>query len=245
MVAEAVGQSPGACSGGGEVFAPRSKVRARDTITPPAGNRSDASPPVILAALPIKPFGVAKARLAPVLGPAERSRLGRAIAARTAELTAAAGAEVCVVTADEGVAAWAKERELGVLREAPELGIGLNAAAAVAARHADRLGMRWAIVHADLPVATAADLDLVFGRAATDPVIVPSHDGGTNLIGGAGSRFPFSYGKGSFHRHLAHLPGATIITNPRLALDLDTPADLARARASPSGRWLEAVIAGE
>ena len=56
---------------------------------------------MILAAIPIKPFGVAKARLAPVLGQAERSRLGRAIAARTAGLAAAAGAEVVVVTADE------------------------------------------------------------------------------------------------------------------------------------------------
>lgn len=197
---------------------------------------------MILVAIPIKPFGVAKARLSQVLGPAARSRLGRAIAARTAGLAAATGAEVYVVTGDDGVAAWAKEHEFGVLREEPELGTGLNAAASAVVRHAGRFGKRWAIVHADLPVATAADLNEVLGRAAGGPIIVPSYDGGTNLISGGGWDFRFSYGPASFHRHLARIPEAKIITNPRLALDLDTPTDLARARASPSGRWLEAVL---
>ena len=116
---------------------------------------------MILAAIPIKPFGVAKARLAPVLGQAERSRLGRAIAARTARIAAAAGAEVIVVTADQGVAAWAETESIGVLREDPDLGGGLNGAAATAVRHATDLGVRWAIVHADLPVAAEGDLRTV------------------------------------------------------------------------------------
>ena len=199
---------------------------------------------LILAAVPIKPFGVAKARLSPVLGPAARLRLGRAVAARTAALAAEAGADVIVVTPDDGVAAWAKGHDLLVIREDPGSGGGLDGAASTAARHAAQLGMRWVIVHADLVVATAADLQAVFSSAATGPVIVPSYDGGTNLIGGARDNFSFSYGIGSFHRHLAAMPGATVISAPRLALDLDTPDDLSRARSSPAGAWLEEVLEG-
>ena len=195
----------------------------------------------ILAALPIKPFGVAKARLSTVLGPAQRSRLGRAVAARTARCAAEAGADVQVVTADQGVAEWARGSELGIILEDPDLGIGLDGAAATAARHAGRLGLRWAIVHADLPVATSDDMRLVFDAAAAGTAIVPSYDGGTNVIAGAGT-YRFSFGRGSFARHLAAAPQAAVVVPPRLVLDLDTPRDLHLARSWPSGRWLESVL---
>lgn len=197
---------------------------------------------MILAAIPIKPFGVAKARLAPVLGPEQRSRLGRAIAERTAGLAATAGAEVVVVTPDHGVEKWAKSLGHGVVIEDPADRRGLDAAAASAARHAAGMGLPWVIVHADLPSATDADLRRVFEAALDGPVIVASHDGGTNLLGGRGTDFPFSYGRGSFHRHLAAAPGAEVIANPRLALDLDRPRDLERARAMPTGRWLDGIV---
>ena len=196
---------------------------------------------MILAALPIKPFGVAKARLSPVLGPATRSLVGRAIGARTAALAVEAGADVVVVTSDEGVAAWAKENDLGVLREDPRLGGGLNGAAATAAQHAAGLGIRWIIIHADLPVATLDDMSGVFSATGEGPVIVPSYDGGTNLISGEGL-FPFSYGPASFHRHLAARPNTRVIATAHLALDLDTPADLVRARSSMAGAWLEDLV---
>ena len=47
-----------------------------------------------LAGVPIKPFGIAKARLAPALDAGARSRLGRAIAAHT--LRTVADLEVAV-----------------------------------------------------------------------------------------------------------------------------------------------------
>ena len=197
---------------------------------------------MILAALPIKPFGVAKARLSPILGPAQRSTLGRAVAARTAALAVEAGAEVVVIASDEGVANWAKAQDLGIIREDPKLGGGLDGAAATAARHAAGLGLQWAIVHADLPVATSADLRQVFDTATLSPVLVPSYDGGTNVITGSAGVFPFSFGTGSFHRHYAQQPTATVITRPGLVLDLDTPQDLARARASDHGAWLHSVL---
>jgi 2-phospho-L-lactate guanylyltransferase (CobY/MobA/RfbA family) len=72
--------------------------------------------------------------------------------------------------------------------------------------------------------------------------IVPSYDGGTNVIGGHADDFPFSFGPGSFQRHLAKAPSAVVVTLPRLVLDLDTPRDLALARRGSAGHWLEDVL---
>jgi 2-phospho-L-lactate guanylyltransferase (CobY/MobA/RfbA family) len=87
-------------------------------------------------------------------------------------------------------------------------------------------------------LVTPAALSSVFALAARSLVIVPSHDGGTNVIAGRGTIVEFSYGQASFHRHLAQNPGALVVTSPQLALDLDTSLDLIRAEALPAGRWL-------
>ena len=190
----------------------------------------------ILAAIPVKPFGVAKARLSSQLSPEQRARLGKAIAARTAILSRQAGAEVVVVTGDDGVAVWATALGFTVLPEGPVA--SLDAAARAVAVTATAGGRHWAIVHADLPLATAGDLRTVFAAAADGAVVVPSHDGGTNVLAGSDPAFPFAYGAGSFHRHLAASPRATVIAHPRLAMDLDTPADLAHASQARGGSWL-------
>jgi 2-phospho-L-lactate guanylyltransferase len=193
---------------------------------------------VILAAVPIKPFGVAKERLSPVIGADERSTLGRAVAARTVGLVAEAGAEAAVVTADAGVINWAKALGLGVIREEAGVFSGLDGAAATVARRAAGMGVPWALVHADLPLAAAADFSAVFEIAVERPVIAPSYDGGTNVLTGTGADFPFSFGPGSFQRHLAHIPHAQVVCRAGLAMDLDTPRDLEMALSSPEGRWL-------
>jgi len=102
--------------------------------------------------------------------------------------------------------------------------------------HAARLGLRWAVIHADLPLVTVEDLAAFFGAMAGGAAIAPSHDGGTNVIGAGLAEFRFQYGPGSFHRHLAAVPGARVVCRPNLALDLDTPRDLERAQllGSPS-----------
>lgn len=192
----------------------------------------------MLAAIPVKPFGVAKARLAGALDARARSATGRAIAERTATLAAAAGAHVAIVTGDPGVARWAAALGHDVIGEG-EHGHGLDGAALAATRYAAGRRLRWAIVHADLPLVTADDLRAVFEAAPR--AIAPSHDGGTNVITGSGSAFPFSYGPGSFHRHLAAAPDAVVISRPGLAHDLDTPADLRIASSLQSGAWLAVV----
>jgi 2-phospho-L-lactate guanylyltransferase (CobY/MobA/RfbA family) len=84
----------------------------------------------------------------------------------------------------------------------------------------------WIMLHADLPLVTASSLLRVAEAASSAPVLVPSHDGGTNAIGAQGP-FPFAYGTGSFHRHFAAVPNATIISTAELAIDIDSPAQLA------------------
>ncbi len=201
--------------------------------------------PAVLAALPVKPFGVAKARLGPAVPAATRSRLGRAIAQRTGRAARDAGAEVAVVTSDRGVRRWAGRCGFGVIVEPDGPGAGLDRAARAAAAEADRRGLPWCIVHADLPLVTPADLAAVFAHARSGPVLVPSHDGGTTIVAASGPSFPFAYGPGSFHRHLAAVPRARVMTNPRLALDLDTPRDLQHALDLAPDHWLERLILGD
>ena len=191
-----------------------------------------------LVGIPIKPFGIAKARLSGVLDDRTRSRLGRAIAAHTLAAAAGSGARAVVVTGDEGVARWARRHRWPVVAEPPGAGLDGAAAALVAAA----AGRPWAVLHADLPLLVAGDLVVAWHAAATGgPVISPSHDGGTSLVAGTGP-FRFSYGPGSFHRHLRSLPSATIVVRSGLALDLDTVADLRVALAVPAGSWLRSEL---
>ncbi|MEA2003126.1 MAG: 2-phospho-L-lactate guanylyltransferase [Actinomycetota bacterium] len=192
----------------------------------------------ILAAIPIKPFGVAKARLADRLNTRARSRLGKAIAARTAAAATDAGALVAIVTGDPGVTRWARTHGYLTIDEATSPREGLDGAAEAATSEAARRQRCWAIIHADLPLITPTGLSTVFALAERNLVIVPSHDGGTNVIAGKGTAVSFSYGPASFHRHLARYPQARIVTSPELGLDLDTGLDLTRAAALPAGRWL-------
>jgi 2-phospho-L-lactate guanylyltransferase len=196
----------------------------------------------ILAAIPIKPFGVAKARLSGRLDATARSRLGKAVATRTAEAATDAGALVAIVTADRGVAGWARSNGYLVIDETMSPRDGLNGAAEAAVIEATRRRRSWAIIHADLPLVTPASLGLIFSLAAKHVVMVPAHDGGTNVIAGRSTEFRFAYGKGSFHRHLASHPNARVVTHPQLALDLDTARDLTRASIDPAGRWLSRYL---
>ncbi|MBT8202293.1 MAG: 2-phospho-L-lactate guanylyltransferase [Acidimicrobiia bacterium] len=186
----------------------------------------------MLIAIPVKPFGVAKARLSPVLNAAGRSRLGRAVAAHTVGTALMTGERVAVVTGDDGVAAWARRLGAEVIRETA--GGGLNGAADAAVAGAG--GGDWLILHADLPGVAPADIEAARHlRQSADYVLAPSYDGGTSLIAGRGS-FPFAYGAGSFHRHLRAAGGrARALVRTGLALDLDTPRDLDLARSLFAG----------
>lgn len=147
--------------------------------------------PPVLAVIPVKPFGVAKARLAGMLDAAARSRLGKAMAQRTAEIAEAAGATPLIVTGDAGVAAWAETHGLAA---AEERGEGLNGAAATGVAIAGSRGTSWLVLHADLPLVSVADLETaIAAMPAGGTMLAPAVDGGTNVIGGHHG-FRFGYG---------------------------------------------------
>ncbi len=186
----------------------------------------------LFIAIPVKPFGVAKARLSPVLDAHQRSLLGMQIAAHTVTEARSTGARVAVVTGNGGVANWAEDLGVEVVAETIEYGSGLDAAAAAATAEADRTGSDWMILHADLPHLRRGDLKEAIDRFRPGRyVLAPSYNGGTTLLMGTGP-FPFQYGSDSFHHHLRSAgEKAEVLVRRGLALDLDTPRDLETARA--------------
>ncbi|HEX6947495.1 MAG TPA: 2-phospho-L-lactate guanylyltransferase [Acidimicrobiia bacterium] len=176
------------------------------------------------AIVPIRSFRLGKSRLAPHLTEERRRALATSLAAKVTEAAVVAGMTPLVITADDEVAAWAAEFGHRVV---PDPGGGLDEAcrAGVSASGRDR----WVVVHSDLPLIAAEDLvavaDLV---AAGRDVIAPSSDGGTSVLSSAGT-MAFSYGPGSFHRHLARLTDPVIVVRTGLLHDLDTPRDFESA----------------
>ncbi len=197
-------------------------------MLPPALTEHPVPVGGVLVAIPVKAFAVAKARLADVLSPDKRERLGRTLAARAVATVAAAGAQPAVVTGDPAVTAWAQGRGVRVIPE-PDPG-GLNCAATAATTTALDAHQPWFILHADLPWLEPDELAGALAHVAAGRyVICPSYDGGTTGLGGPGP-FVFRYGPASFHRHLAIMGGSahTVFVSAGFALDIDSPADLAR-----------------
>ncbi len=145
-----------------------------------------------------------------------------------------------MVSDDAEVARLARDGGAEVITETgPGRGLDRAAAAVVTAAEADS----WLVCHADLPLLGVADLNACIdvihrGRA----LLAPSWDGGSNLIGGTGA-FRFSYGPGSFHRHLATAVDPEVLIRVGLAWDLDRAGDLEAMAALPGGSWLRNVWA--
>jgi 2-phospho-L-lactate/phosphoenolpyruvate guanylyltransferase len=141
-------------------------------------------------------------------------------------LDAAAPLPVAVVCDDPDVARWAASRGAFVLEEP---GRGLNGAVSAGLHALARAGAdEVLVVHADLPLATG-----LAHLAGFDGITLVSdrHDDGTNVIGlPARCGFRFSYGPGSFARHLAEADRLGIphrvLREPLLAWDVDLPDDI-------------------
>ena len=188
-----------------------------------------------VAILPVKSFRLGKGRMAMDLSTEERSTLGRALAERTASLAVDAGLIPVLVAGDADVADWAVHQGFPSI---PDPGHGLDAAAEAGAVWAETSSSSWVVLHADLPLLTRAELEeVVRTRDRQGWVIAPSADGGTSALGGKGPAH-FAYGPGSFHRHLARLPQAPILSRLGLLHDVDSYSDLESARRHPRGAWL-------
>jgi 2-phospho-L-lactate/phosphoenolpyruvate guanylyltransferase len=195
-----------------------------------AGDEGPAQPPgadskwEAAVLVPVKAFSKAKLRLAPALSATARALLARTMATRVVE--SAAGLPVAVVCDDREVSEWAAGLGASVIW-AP--GRGLNGAVQEGVAQLGALGFGQVVVAAgDLPLAT----DLRWVTRFPGVTIVPDrHHDGTNVMAvlSAGG-FTFSYGPGSFFRHLqeARRIGAPIrvLHSSPLAWDVDVPEDL-------------------
>ena len=193
-----------------------------------------------VAIIPVKSFVFAKQRLAPALDDQGRAGLGRALASHVAGVAEKAGLLPIFVTGDPEVATWATG--LG-FPSVPEQGEGLDNAAASGVGWAVQSKSPWLVLHSDLPLLTAGDLAALSEAIGNGhDVVAPSSDGGTSAIGSSGGSIAFSFGPGSFSRHLARLDEPRVFTSVGLLHDLDTPADARSAAAHSRGEWLASYI---
>ena len=185
--------------------------------------------------IPVKPLRQAKRRLAALLRPDERTELARAMALDVFD--AAAGARelagVAVITRDPDVASSARRRGFRVIDE--DEGSDLCAAAEAGAENLRREGATGVLViPADLPLASAGDLDALAGRHGPAPAVSlvrAEHDGGSNaVLCSPVGLIPFQYGPDSFERHrraslrVGVTPKVAVL--PSLGRDLDRPCDV-------------------
>jgi len=185
--------------------------------------------------IPIRAFAVGKARLSGTLEDAPRAELAEWMADQV--LAAAGELPVVVVSSADDVRAWATRHRVTVIDDPASLD---RAAAAGVAWCAERELVRAIVAHADLPRAPAGSL-VRLAADGSQPIVtvVPCHrDDGTPVISvPVAARFSFSYGPGSFRRHLAAARtaglGARVVRDPGLGFDVDVPADLAALTTAP------------
>ena len=211
------------------------------------------------AVLPVKSFGQAKQRLDAAVGRSERAELAAAMLGDVlAALRAVDGlADLIVVTAEPRAAAAARGAAAHVVDDPSETGqsdAALRGVEAAIARGADRV----LLVPGDCPALDPAEVGaLLRGFPDAGLVIVPDrHGSGTNaLLIAPPSAIEPSFGPGSFARHAVLGAAAGVAVRvaqaPSLALDVDTPGDLAALRealaalptAAPATRALLETIA--
>jgi 2-phospho-L-lactate guanylyltransferase len=188
-----------------------------------------------LAVLPIKSFDEAKQRLRAELDPTPRRALVEAmfsdvlIALRRAALVD----QVLVVSADNVAQRIAGGYDAMVVEDEV---LGHNQAALRGAARALELGVdRVLMVPGDCPLLRPTELDELLARPVPSPslLVVPDRHGtGTNaLVLTPPNALAPAFGPGSHERHREHASTAGVhvetVDVPSLALDIDTPEDLA------------------
>lgn len=199
-----------------------------------------SAPPQVL--VPVNRLDRAKGRLAEVLSPAQRVELAKATLATVIDAVTGAGYGLAVLTSDDEVTPLLPPGAR-LIPESGELS-GLNPQLEYAVRELD--AARLLILHADLPLATAAALLAFVAAAQPAPActIVRSPDGGTNaMLLDPPGRFALAYGRDSAALHEAAAKEAgmpfNIVPSPALELDLDMPGDLdalLKTKAGPGSR---------
>jgi 2-phospho-L-lactate/phosphoenolpyruvate guanylyltransferase len=209
--------------------------------------------PIIHAVVPVKDTRQAKQRLAGVLSGAQRQELALAmledvlaVLARVDEL-----AGILVVTADAAAAAIAARYRAGVMDEGAR--DGHTGAVAAAVRRLVGDGML--AVPGDIPLLEPDDVRRLVSahreamrRGARAFIIAPARDeqGSNAVLCSPIGAVPLRFGEDSFFPHLAAARSRGIepevVRVPRIALDIDTPQDLALLLGTPARTRAHALL---
>ena len=195
--------------------------------------------------VPAKSLSAGKSRLLGVLEDDERRDLNTRLLRRMLSTAARFPGRDRTAVVSECADALQLAQQCGVRIIRQTLGPGLNEAAQEGITALRRLGAQDIIVIAcDEPLVRPSDIRGIAdaGRKAGGIVICPDrHHRGTNaMLVPCGAMLRFQFGENSFAKHcqearrLGFAP--TVHINPRIAFDVDTPADLAMwARARRAG----------
>ena len=192
-----------------------------------------------LAILPVKSFAAAKQRLTEALGPGARVALAQAMLVDVlASIRRVPGVDgLAVVTSDRTAQSAAAGLHPGavLLREDGQSGHSAAAMLGIRSALADDYD-RVLLIPGDTPLVKAAELAALLA-GSTGVVVVPDRHGtGTNaLVMTPPDAIEPSFGPGSLARHVAAAEAAGVPCRvqevPGLALDVDTPDDLAALSA--------------
>ena len=179
------------------------------------------------AVVPLKQGGNGKSRLAAVLSREARAALALRMARHVlAELGKCGPVAEVAILAERRPAWWS-----GGWVE--DRGAGLNAELGTWRRTVGAGPVL--IVHADLPLLRASEVDQLLRVAAAQGIALATDraGAGSNALAIADGRaFDFRFGPASRRLHAAQAPDMPVLDPPGLATDIDTPDDLAFARAN-------------
>jgi len=189
----------------------------------------------IWAIIPVKALARAKSRLSSVLTPEQRQQFAEAMFRHVLQTVRSVPqvTGTLVISRDTKALAIAREQGVNTVQEsgAPELNAALMRATQIVARWKTSAVL---ILPADVPLISREDVTSIVQMGPDEPTVVIATDqreDGTNaLFIRPPGLFPYSFGVGSFQRHIAMARQAgaevKVYHSDRLMLDIDVPEDL-------------------
>jgi 2-phospho-L-lactate guanylyltransferase len=205
----------------------------------------------IWAVVPVKPFAIAKRRLALVLNSDERAQLARLMLEDVLDVLAACTilSGVIVITRDDAAGRIAQMSGACVLSD-PVLDINAAVEAAIDLLR-ERRSAGMIVVPSDVPLLPSPLIEELgdhISPARAVALVPATRDGGTNLLACSPvDAISPSFGPNSFRRHCSAARGAgimpTVLASEDAGLDIDRSEDLAAFLAIPSATRSRAFLA--
>ena len=195
------------------------------------------------ALVPVKKFSQAKKRLSPLLTLRERRRLAAAMLDDVVGALEATSQldRIAVVTSDGDAQSLADRKGVLVVQEDSPRGLTEAAELGISAC-LEHGATSVAVIPGDIPLVTSDDIDCIMRHGQQyEVVIVPSWNSrGTNtILLKPPNALQLQFGSWSFYPHVKRAKRAglsyKVLRLPHIALDVDTPDDLARVAVQASG----------